>query len=114
MKYIKCYKEVTKGMGNIVDIETSIKYLKKIPKELKEEALKLVTSSTKAKNGKITELKLHPDLKKKIADGGYPDGFSMGIDKDGYFIHTHRVRSKSHEKPDGITVKEIKFIETTG
>ena len=34
--------------------------------------------------------------------------------RDGYFIHTHRARSKSHEKPSGITAKEMKFIDSTG
>ena len=37
-----------------------------------------------------------------------------GIDKNGYFIHTHRARSKSHKTPKGITNKEIKFIDSTG
>jgi hypothetical protein len=43
---------------------------------------------------KITGLRLHPLLRKKISEGNYPDGFDMGIDKNGYFIHTHRARSK--------------------
>jgi hypothetical protein len=38
----------------------------------------------------------------------------MGIDKDGYFIHTHRARSKSYETPEKISVKDIKFIDSTG
>lgn len=38
----------------------------------------------------------------------------MGIDKDGYFIHTHRARSKSFETPSKITAKAMKFIESTG
>lgn len=50
----------------------------------------------------------------QISDSDYPNGFDMGIDEDGFFIHTHRARSKSHEKPDGITVKEMEFIDSTG
>lgn len=65
-------------------------------------------------SGKVTELLLHPDLKKKIKEEGLPDGYSMGVDKDGYYIHTHRARSKSHEKPSQITAKEMKFIDSTG
>jgi len=42
------------------------------------------------------------------------DGVSLGKDKNGYFVYTHRARSKSHEKPEGIPIKDIKFIETTG
>ena len=62
-------------------------------------------------SGKVTELNLHPDLKKKIEEEDLPSGFSMGVDKNGYFIHTHRARSKSHLKPGKITAKEIKFID---
>jgi len=59
-------------------------------------------------------LQLHRDLKKKIKEMGLPEGFSMGVDKDGYYIHTHRARSKSYEKPDAISIKDIKFIDSTG
>jgi hypothetical protein len=41
-------------------------------------------------------------------------GCSLGIDKDGYFIYTHRGRSKSHKNPATFTVKEIRFVESTG
>lgn len=59
-------------------------------------------------------MNLHPELLSKINKGGYPNGFDMGIDKNGFFIHTHRARSKSHENPSDITAKEIKFIDSTG
>lgn len=111
MKYLIFYE---KFLNNHVDIRKSIKYSKKIPHELKEIALDLIGPYTKAKNGKITGLKLHPDLIRKINKGGYPSGFDMGIDKDGYFIHTHRARSKSYETPKKISVKDIKFIDSTG
>lgn len=64
--------------------------------------------------GKVSNLQLHPDLKKKIKSEGLPSGFSIGVDKDGYFIHTHRARSKSRTNPSGFTQKEIKFIDSTG
>lgn len=112
MKYIKTFEKHTIGEG--VNVEDTIKKLHKISKENKEIAITLLKQYTKAGKGKITGLNLHPDLKKKIIEGGYPDGYDMGIDKDGFFIHTHRARSKSHEKPDGITAKEMKFIDSTG
>ena len=65
-------------------------------------------------SGKVSGLNLHPDLKKKIESEGLPSGFSMGVDKDGYYIHTHRGRSKSRPNPSGFTQKEIKFINSTG
>jgi len=41
-------------------------------------------------------------------------GVSFKKDKQGYFCHTHRGRSKSKPTPDGITKTELKFIESTG
>ncbi len=110
MRYIILFEE----FKDSPDIRDSIKHLRKVPKEYKEVALGLLKPYTRASKGRITELELHPDLSAKIKKGGYPDGFSMGIDKDGYFIHTHRARSKSHVEPDGITAKEMKFIDSTG
>jgi hypothetical protein len=95
------------------DIKQTILNLN-IRKDLKDVALGLLKQYTNAGKGKITGLNLHPDLLKKIKTGTYPDGFDMGIDKNGYFIHTHRARSKSYENPSDITVKEIKFIDSTG
>lgn len=112
MRYIETFEKYTIGEG--VDIKMTIKNLRGISKDNKEIALTLLKPYTKAGKGKIFGLKLHPGLKKKISEGDYPNGYDMGIDKDGFFIHTHRGRSKSHEKPEGITAKEMKFIDSTG
>ncbi len=115
MDYIKTFESYSKSIGDKKDIKDTINNLRGgISKEMKEVALELLLPYTRAGKGRITELQLHPLLKKKIKEGAYPDGFSMGIDKNGYFIMTHRARSKSHEKPDGITAKEMKFIDSTG
>jgi len=120
MKYIRKflenveYNEKHKSIGKEIDIKDTIKNLRGVSKENKDLAIGLLKSYTKAGKGKITGLELHPELKNKISDGGYPSGYDMGIDKDGFFIHTHRARSKSHEKPNGITTKEMKFIDSTG
>ena len=113
MKRIKLFEEFEFKFDKEEKVK-SIKNLKGLPKELKEVAYNFVKFVTSAKKGKVFGLNLHPELKKKIKEGGYPDGFDMGIDKDGYFIHTHRARSKSHDKPSGITAKEMKFISSTG
>ncbi|NJD76936.1 MAG: hypothetical protein FIB08_07565 [Candidatus Methanoperedens sp.] len=41
-------------------------------------------------------------------------GFSISKDKNGYFIHTHRCRSKSYKSLSRIPAKVIKFIKSTG
>ena len=104
-------RELSKNNRSIQD---KIKYVRGVSNELKEIALNHLGSYTRANKGKITGLQLHDDLKKKIRDKNLPDGFDMGIDKNGFFIHTHRGRSKSYESPDKITEKDIKFINSTG
>ena len=41
-------------------------------------------------------------------------GCDLGADKDGFFVFTHRARSKSYPEIDKIPQKDIKFIESTG
>jgi N-acetylglutamate synthase-like GNAT family acetyltransferase len=103
-----------KGLDNERSIEDKIKYVRGVSDELKDFALSHLERYTRANKGKISGLQLHPDLKKKIKEKNLPDGFSMGVDKDGYYIHTHRARSKSYENPGDISIKDIKFIDSTG
>lgn len=95
-------------------IQDQIVNSKKLSGDLKNAAMRLKGSLTKYKNGVVTGLNLSDELIKKIKDNNYPSGFSMGIDKNGYFIHTHRARGKSYEQPDKIPASEIKFIDSTG
>lgn len=100
--------------NNNPDIKTSIKYLKNIPKEYKEFAIEHLNSYTKAKNGKITGLSLPEDFNTKLKNEKLPNGFDIGVDKNGFFIHTHRGRSKSKTDYLKIPKKDIIFIDSTG
>lgn len=111
---IKTVIEESKSHKDDRSIQDKIKYVRGISNEMKEIALNHLKMYTKANKGKITGLELHKDLKKKIKEKDLPDGFDMGIDKDGFFIHTHRGRSKSYKSPEKITEKDIKFIDSTG
>ena len=111
---VKRVIEESKSNKDDRPIQEKIKYVRGISNELKDIALDHLGSRTRANKGKITGLELHADLKKKIKDKNLPDGFDMGIDKDGFYIHTHRARSKSYESPEKITEKDIKFIDSTG
>lgn len=113
LKKLKDKENINESKDN-ESIAKSIKFLHDLPIEYKEFALQNLKSYTKAKNGVVTGLELHPDLVSKIKEKDLPNGFDMGVDKNGYFILTHRARSKSHENPVDITVKEIKFIDSTG
>lgn len=85
---------------------------KSISKKMKDLILPYVTSSSSYKTGGfLFGLRKPPGMSKissKIT------GVSFGADKNGFFVYTHRARSKSHENPLKITKKEIDFIETTG
>lgn len=39
---------------------------------------------------------------------------SMGRDDDGFYVYTHRARSKSYPSPSAIPRDRIKFIGSTG
>ncbi len=89
------------------DIEKKIQNSKKLPREMKEEIIKRIIKSEYgtrySKKGVVTNLKGSPGK-----------GCSLGADKDGWFVFTHRARSKSKPSIDKIPKKDIKFIESTG
>ena len=111
---VKRVIEESKSLEKDRPIQDKIKFVRGISNEMKDIALGHLKQYTKANKGKITGLELHSDLKKKIKENNLPDGFDMGIDKDGYYIHTHRARSKSYQSPEKISIKDIKFIDSTG
>lgn len=41
-------------------------------------------------------------------------GVTLRKDKDGYYVHTHRSRSKSYKSIAAIPKSVIEFIESTG
>lgn len=41
-------------------------------------------------------------------------GVSLAKDKDGFFVYTHRARSKSYKTQEAIPKSVIEKIETTG
>lgn len=85
---------------------------KSITKEMKELILKYVlSSSVYTTGGYIRPLSKPQELLNK---SNKVNGVSMGADKNGFYVYTHRARSKSKPTPDKITVKEIEFIESTG
>ena len=93
------------------DAKKSLKLSRKISLPMKNKIDKYVTTSSSYKNGVLYGLRKDPVLMTKSKKAS---GVSMGADKNGFFVYTHRARSKSKATPSGITVKEINFIESTG
>jgi len=97
---------------SVKTIVNSINKSKKIPKELKNEIIKLVNSNSEyIMGGFIKELTKPKELIDKCDE---INGVSLGADKNGFYVYTHRARSKSSKSPEMIPIKAIKFIETTG
>lgn len=71
----------------------------------------LLSSSRYTKFGTILGLK-EPTILLKISK--MAKGVSFGADNSGFFVYTHRCRSKSYKKPELIPKKVIDFIESTG
>ena len=91
-----------------------IKYVRGLSDELKEFGKNHLKSYSYIGKGRISGLNLDKSLEEKLKNEKLPNGFDMGVDKDGYYIHTHRSRSKSYESPLKIPIKDIKFIDSTG
>lgn len=101
----------SKTISSSSDVVKSINLSRKLSKEMKEHILKLTTSSSRYNNGSVYGLRKPNGLSKissKISS------VSFGADKNGFFVYTHRCRSKSHKDPLKITKKEIDFVESTG
>lgn len=79
---------------------------------------KAVKPKTKAttKKKEVTDRKNSSweQVSKTATKQGKTYGCSMGKDKNGYFVYTHRARSKSYETKEQIPIKDLKFIESTG
>ena len=96
---------------SLTEVKKSLKLSKKIPKEMKDTIEKYLTSTSRYNNGRIYGLRKFNGMSKissKIS------GVSFGADKDGFFVYTHRCRSKSNKDALKITKKEIDFVESTG
>ena len=81
---------------------------KSIPKEMKDKIIPYVNSSSTYRNNCVFGLR-KPKIKKK-----HFDQVGFAADKNGFFVYTHRARSKSYETPEKIPQKDITFIESTG
>ena len=93
------------------DVRKQIQSSRKLSAKIKEEILRYVTSSSRYDNGRVFGLTKPLGMSKissKIS------GCSMGADKDGFFVYTHRARCKSFSNPMKITKTCIDFIESTG
>jgi len=92
-----------KSLEKDTDIKGKIERSHKIPKQLKDKIISLLSSNSSYDNGRVYNLK-----------GFSSNGCSLGADKNGFFCYTHRARSKSYLDVDKIPQKDIKFIESTG
>jgi len=98
--------------SNYNDNKKSLMRSKSISKEMKDEILKYFTGgSTYHQGGRVHGLSKPKELTDKTPKAS---GVSLGADKNGFFVYTHRARSGSHKSPEKIPVKEINFIDSTG
>jgi len=94
------------------DVKGKVERSKKLSKEMKEKILPLIIQNgihgTTYKEGRVFRLKIP-----KVSGKSFK-GVDLGADKDGFFVATHRARSKSKPEIKDISDKDIKFIESTG
>jgi hypothetical protein len=103
---------LNEGKSDYGNAKAALMRSKSIDAEMKEKILKYFTGgSTYKEGGHVHGLTKPKELMDKTPKA---EGVSMGADKDGFFVYTHRARSDSHESPEKIPIKEINFIESTG
>ncbi len=85
-----------------------------VSKEIKELMQKYKNTGSRLNKSRLFGIRKPSEFNKKIKDEKLPDGYSMGIDKNGFFIYTHRYRSKSYEDFMKIPKKDIEFVDSTG
>lgn len=90
------------------DAKAQLMSSKTIPAAMKPIIGQYVISSSRYIKGLIVGLR-KPDNMTMISSK--ISGVSFGADKDGFFVYTHRSRSKSHKDPFKITKKEIDSVE---
>lgn len=94
------------------DVKSKVEKSKKLPKEMKEKIYPLIKidgiHGSKYREGRVIDLKIP-----KVPGKSFK-GVGLGADKDGFFVMTHRARSKSKPELKDIPDKDIKFIESTG
>lgn len=79
--------------------------------KMKAQITPLISSSSRYDKGRVF------GLKKPTSMGSISSkikGVSLGADKDGFFVYTHRARSKSYASALKIPKKDIDWVETTG
>jgi len=82
---------------------------KNISKEMKENIFKYLGGGSKyIEGGRVHGLKI-PKVKGKRFHG-----VSLGADKNGFYVYTHRAASKRYDSPEKIPQKSIDFIASTG
>jgi len=89
-------KETPKGKKLPEHVKTAAAFVVGI----KEALLKLPVSSE--------------DHKEFRAKHGKNTGVSLARDKDGFYVKTHRCRSKSYPRPSAIPNDRVKFVGSTG
>lgn len=100
------------GKSKYNENKNSLLRSKSISKKMKDEILKyFMGGSTYHEGGHVHGLSKPNVLREKSKK---INGCSMGADKNGFYVYTHRARSKSKATPDKITVTEIEFIDSTG
>jgi hypothetical protein len=93
------------------NVKKSLQLSRKIPATMKAKIEGYLSTSSTYINGVIKGL-IKPQILNKTSSKA--SGVSFGADGKGFFVYTHRARSKSKSTPSLITKKEIDFIESTG
>jgi len=101
-------RELKKKVSKYQTVKSEVEKSRTLGKEMKEKILQQLSSGSRYNKGSVY------GLKKKKVSGKQFSGVSLGANKQGFFVYTHRARSKSYGAIEDIPQKDISFIESTG
>lgn len=93
------------------DPRKSLALSRKIPEAMKKRIMPYVNTGSRYDNGRMFGLRKPPELSRTSPKAS---GVSFGADSKGFFVYTHRCRSKSKHNWRLISKREIDFVESTG
>ncbi len=95
----------------MLKVQRTLERSRTIPSATKKKIIPLLRNDSMYSNKMIFGLKIPKELKSiKLGKG---DCFSLGADKNGFFVYTHRARSKSYKLYTNIPTRDVKFIGST-
>lgn len=113
-EYMNNFSEIQNRINRAIREELELKDAQEKPDEAVKESVEYFDESKKGWEKMMAAIKAPtPDDQKEFKKIFGEQECSLAKDKDGYYVTTHRCRSKSYESIDKIPKKDVEFVSST-